>query len=45
MPYHPDAEREALRTILPQLLLTAAAIEALPAIASVAGGRHMSGTA
>src|SRR4030095_4190663 len=27
MPYHPDAEREALRTILPQLQLTAAAIE------------------
>lgn len=27
MPYHPDAEREAMRTILPQLQLTAAAIE------------------
>jgi len=27
MPYHPDAEREAMREILPQLKLTAAAIE------------------
>ena len=27
MPYHPDAEREAMRSILPQLQLTAAAIE------------------
>jgi IclR family pca regulon transcriptional regulator len=27
MPYHPDASREALRTVLPQLQLTAAAIE------------------
>ncbi|MCC8362761.1 helix-turn-helix domain-containing protein [Lysobacter sp. A6] len=27
MPYHPDASREAIRTILPQLKLTASAIE------------------
>ena len=27
MPYHPDAEREAMRDILPHLKLTAAAIE------------------
>ena len=27
MPYHPDAEREAMQAILPQLKLTAAAIE------------------
>ena len=40
MPYHPDVEREATRDILPQLKLTAAAIEGcapshrLPAVAA-----------